>query len=144
MRFQVPQYIEVEDKIFGPFTLKQFIYMAGGAGGAVAAFSLLPSFLAILIAVPLVLLSAALTFVKINNRPFILAMESFFKYLIGEKLYIWKKEEKTVEKKNDVEKLNMGVYIPKLSDSKLRDLSWSISVKKDPVGNREAEQNSAE
>ncbi|PIQ67093.1 MAG: hypothetical protein COV95_00585, partial [Candidatus Zambryskibacteria bacterium CG11_big_fil_rev_8_21_14_0_20_40_24] len=73
MRFQVPQYIEVEDKIFGPFTLKQFIYMAGGAGGAVAAFSLLPSFLAILIAVPLVLLSAALTFVKINNRPFILA-----------------------------------------------------------------------
>ena len=71
-------------------------------------------------------------------------MESFFKYLIGEKLYIWKKEEKTVEKKNDVEKLNTGVYIPKLSDSKLRDLSWSISVKKDPVGNREAEQNSSE
>ena len=32
MRFQVPQFIEVEDKIFGPLTIKQFIYLLGGAG----------------------------------------------------------------------------------------------------------------
>ena len=32
MEYQVPQFIEVEDKIFGPFTLKQFIYVAGGVG----------------------------------------------------------------------------------------------------------------
>ena len=32
MRFQVPQFIEIEDKIFGPLTIKQFIYIAGGAG----------------------------------------------------------------------------------------------------------------
>src|SRR3989338_737591 len=27
MQFQVPQFIEVEDKIFGPLTLKQFFYV---------------------------------------------------------------------------------------------------------------------
>ncbi len=32
MRFEVPQFIDVEDKIFGPFTFKQFLYLAGGAG----------------------------------------------------------------------------------------------------------------
>ena len=32
MQFQVPQFIEVEDKIFGPLTFKQFVYVAGGAG----------------------------------------------------------------------------------------------------------------
>jgi len=32
MRFEVPQFIEVEDKIFGPFTWKQFIYLMGGEG----------------------------------------------------------------------------------------------------------------
>ena len=32
MRFQVPQFIEIESKIFGPLTFKQFIYLAGGGG----------------------------------------------------------------------------------------------------------------
>src|SRR3989344_2665997 len=32
MEYQVPQFIEVEDKIIGPLTLKQFIYLAGEAG----------------------------------------------------------------------------------------------------------------
>ena len=53
MRFQVPQFIEVEDKIFGPMTLKQFIYMAGGAGLSfliyVLAKSLIVAFLPIII-----------------------------------------------------------------------------------------------
>ena len=42
MRFEVPQFIEIEDKIFGPLTWKQFIYLAGGAGFGVIAFFLLP------------------------------------------------------------------------------------------------------
>ncbi len=31
MRFQVPQFIETETKIVGPFTLKQFLYIALGS-----------------------------------------------------------------------------------------------------------------
>ncbi|TSC80302.1 MAG: hypothetical protein G01um101429_152 [Parcubacteria group bacterium Gr01-1014_29] len=31
-QFQVPQFIEVEDKIFGPLTTKQFFYLLGGGG----------------------------------------------------------------------------------------------------------------
>ena len=37
MRFQLPQFIETETKLVGPFTLKQFIYLAGGASVAIAA-----------------------------------------------------------------------------------------------------------
>ena len=42
MHFQTPQFIEIEDKIFGPLTLKQFIYLAGAAGLSFTAYSLLP------------------------------------------------------------------------------------------------------
>jgi len=28
MQYQVPQFIEVEDRIIGPLTLKQFLYLA--------------------------------------------------------------------------------------------------------------------
>ena len=44
MRFQVPQFIEVEDKIFGPLTFKQFVYVTGGVGLAVILFLFLPRF----------------------------------------------------------------------------------------------------
>ena len=30
MQYQVPQFIEVEDKIFGPLTFKQLVYVVGG------------------------------------------------------------------------------------------------------------------
>jgi len=31
MRFQVPQFLETETKLIGPFTLAQFLWLAGGA-----------------------------------------------------------------------------------------------------------------
>src|SRR3990172_12458701 len=42
MQFQVPQFIEIEDKIFGPLTFKQFIYVAGGAGACYLLWRVLP------------------------------------------------------------------------------------------------------
>ncbi|MEA2112709.1 MAG: PrgI family protein [Patescibacteria group bacterium] len=129
MQFEVPQFIEVEDKIFGPLTLKQFIYLAGGAGISFTIYSLAPLFLAILIIIPLMGLSGALAFYKKDGRPFILTTESAFKYALGNKLYIWKKENKKRKKKKDketsvIEQLN----IPKLSNSKLKELGWSLDI----------------
>lgn len=82
MRFQVPQFIEVEDKIFGPLTFKQFIYLAGGGGMIAILFTLLPKILAFFVSLPILAVALALAFYRVNNRPFISTMESFFKYLI--------------------------------------------------------------
>ncbi|TAL48823.1 PrgI family protein [Patescibacteria group bacterium] len=129
MRFQVPQFIEVEDKIVGPLTLRQFIYLAGGAGFVMVFFSLLPKFLALLISAPIVALSLALAFFKVNNKPFINILEAALKYLVGSRLYLWRKGEKKVVKKPGEEKENPQLYVPRLSNSKLRDLSWTLGVK---------------
>ncbi len=129
MRFQVPQFIEVEDKIFGPLTLKQFIYLAGGGGIVVVLWNVLPKFIAVIIALPVIGVSVALTFFKINNRPFIIMLESFFKYTVGQKLYIWKKEEREATP-GERAKANPHVALPHLSNSKLKDLSWSLDVTK--------------
>jgi hypothetical protein len=130
MRFQVPQFIEVEDKIFGPLTFKQFIYVGGGVGFSVILFLLLPNFLAIIISLPIVLLAAALAFYKVNDKPFINVIEAFVKYTLTNKLYIWKKEEKTpVSKGMGDEKPIEQLHVPKLSDSKLKELTWSLDIK---------------
>lgn len=129
MRFQVPQFIEVEDKIFGPLTFKQFIYVAGGVGVSAVLFVFLPNFLAILISLPILIFAAALAFYKINGKPFINVVESFVKYTLTSKLYLWKKEEKKPVAKQKEERPLEQVYVPKLSESKLRDLTWSLDIK---------------
>jgi hypothetical protein len=129
-RFQVPQYIEVEDKIFGSLTFKQFIYVAGGAGICVLLFTFLPRIIALLLSAPVAALAGALAFYKYNDKPFVNLLESFFKYSTTNKLYVWRKSEKPADLSSPVEgKPIEQVYVPKLSESKLKDLSWSLDIK---------------
>ncbi len=134
MRFQIPQFIDVEDKIFGPFTLKQFIYLAGGASVAVVCVTFFGLFFGLLLASPIVILALALAFYRINNRPFIDIVESAFKYFLGEKLYIWKKTKPEEETAQVKETKYSSLVVPNLSKSKLRDLNWQLDVKKGEGG----------
>ena len=140
MRYQVPQFIEVEDKIFGPLTLKQFIYLAGGGGLSFLVYAFLNSFT--LAIVPIIFImgtSAAFAFYKINNKTFVAIVEAGFKYYIGSKLYIWKKEEKKARTTNDPvrdAKSYASILVPKISDSKLKDLSWSLDIKESMYSNK--------
>jgi len=128
MRFQVPQFIEVEDKIVGPLTLKQFIYLAGGGGIIVVFFTFIPKYIAFFLSIPVALFVAALAFYKVNNKPFIAIVESFFLYITHPRLYIWKKEERKVQATGVVSK-GTSSFMPRLSQSKLKDLTWSLDVK---------------
>lgn len=132
MDYQVPQFIEVEDKIFGPLTLKQFIYLAGGAGLCAVFLLMLPLFFGILLSIPVAALALALAFYKMNNKPFIQILEAGFNYYFGKRLYLWRKEKeddmpstptKLVTNEIATEK-NLG-----LSRTKLEDLAWSLDVK---------------
>jgi hypothetical protein len=132
MQYQVPQFIEVEDKIFGPLTLKQFLYLAGGIGASVAIYIYIPyKIVAIIIILPLIAFSLALTFYKINNKPFIDVVQAYFYYTLGDKLYLWKKAEKKPEAKltDQIEKAKSLISVPKMSGSKLKDLTWSLDIK---------------
>ena len=129
MQFQVPQFIEVEDKIFGPLTLRQFIYLAGGVGLCAILYFTLPGIIAIPLMLPVGVFSGALAFYKINNKPFINTLEAAVMYYVKNKLYIWKKEQKkAVAQEKDEEDMLTPFLAPKLSDSKLRDLAWSLDV----------------
>ncbi|NTV22658.1 MAG: PrgI family protein [Candidatus Yonathbacteria bacterium] len=135
MQFQTPQFIEVEDKIFGPLTFKQFLYLAGGAGISFVLYRSLPFFFAALLILPLGGLSVALAFLRINDRPFIEVLEAAFNYALGSKLYIWKQEWKkpTTPKKEIVPTSSASlptVHVPTLSQSKLKDMAWSLDIQK--------------
>lgn len=132
MRYQIPQFIEIEDKIFGPLTIKQFVYLAGGGAVAYLVYYLLdkiniPFFLNIILILPIVIFATALAFYKINEKPFINVVESAIKYYVGSRLYIWKKETKQATIKDD-EHSQTPLIVPKLADSKLKDLAWNLDI----------------
>lgn len=130
MRFQIPQFIDVEDKIFGPLTLKQFLYLAGGASVGVVGVLFFGLFFGLVIASPIIILALALAFYKVNNRPFIFVMESAFKYFTKDKLYIWQKNKPETKKGEGEETKYSSLVVPNLSESKLKDMNWELDVKK--------------
>lgn len=131
MQFKVPQFLDIEDKIFGPFTFSEFIYLAGGAGICFFLFKLLGWTFGIIPMVAVASLSLALTFYKPNNKPFVDMMESAITYFAGDKLYIWQRKRLTKKDKEKQEKENAPAPVhhdPRLNGGKLRDLAWSLDI----------------
>lgn len=150
MQFQVPQFIEVEDKIFGPLTLKQFIYLGGTAGLAFTIYSFtkgISSILGVILGLPVLAFGFALAFYKFNEKPFLNVVESAVKFYLSEKLYIWKKKEQPNTTNDSIKAAQQIVganfIVPKLSDSKLKDLTWSLDIKEasTPVMNQKGNTN---
>src|SRR3989339_1816305 len=99
MQFKVPQFLEIEDKIFGPFTFREFVYLAGGAGLCFTLYKLLGLLWGSLPILIVAGFSLLLTFYKPNNKPFINMLGSGLNYFTQSKLYIWKKHTNKI--KND-------------------------------------------
>lgn len=138
MQFQVPQFIEVEDKIFGPLTFKQFLYVIGGAGFAYIVWAIasefVGNFVAIVFTIPVLAFFAALAFYKVHPKePFVKTVENAFKYFLGKKLYVWKKIDKKAEKgarnSDTLGQNNIAdSFVPKLTNSKLKEISWGLDI----------------
>lgn len=129
-QFQVPQFITIEDKVIGPFTIKQFLYLAAGGGVILAAYSFLQSFLFFPTAALAGSLAGSLAFLKVNEQPFPLLLKNAIVYLARPRLYIWRREEpKMAAERAEIKKTETTVKaIPKMSSSKLTDLAWSLDI----------------
>lgn len=92
MRFSVPQFIEIEDKIIGPLTLKQFLFLAVGGAVLVFAWYLLKLWAFILVAIPAGSLAASFAFLKIHGQPFGKTLSAFINYQLKPRLYVWKQK----------------------------------------------------
>ena len=141
MEYQVPQFIEVEDKIIGPLTLKQFLYIAGGAGLCVVFFAYLPIVVAFILSALVGGFASALAFYKLNGKPFAEVLEAGFNYYTRAKLFLWKHQDKpgpdagVITPSEPVQKST-----PKLTRGKLSELAWSLDVK--PAGGDVANRES--
>lgn len=131
MRFEVPQFIDVEDKIFGPVTAKQFVFLSGGVGMAIVLFITTNFFIFAIFGLPLGGLAILFAFYKINNRPFSIFAESFLQYMGRNKLYLWRKTGSGIYhgQTRDAENAIAQQYVPHKGQSNLHTLSRKLELR---------------
>ncbi|MBU6141786.1 PrgI family protein [Patescibacteria group bacterium] len=132
MQFQVPQFIETEDKIVGPLTLTQFLYVAAGGGVCFILFFFLQTPLWIFFVLLIMPASVSLAFVKINGRSLPVVLLAALGYYWKPRFYIWQREEEAVPTMQ-LPKIGTGGSTRSLLDSLVDQLKTS----KNPIPKRE-------
>lgn len=92
MEFIVPQFIEREAKIVGPFTFKQFIFIGIAGGTCILLFFTVSFFVFILATIVLLGGAFALAFLKIGKTSLPTFIKNFFSFLFKPRVYLWKKK----------------------------------------------------
>lgn len=92
MQFAVPQFIDVRDKIFGPLTLQQFLYIVFAVGLGLAEYFLFSIPVFVILVIPTGALFGALAFYQINGRPFYFFLANGFNYLIHPTNRLWRRD----------------------------------------------------
>ena len=136
MRFQVPQFINHEAKVIGPFTFRQFIYL--GVPGAVAFFLyfLAPFFVFIVSTIFLGSFGFMFAFVKIGGRSLASILLNFSHFTVSPKRYIWHKGKAPVQapqvqyQKQPVKQESTKREVKLVSQSKIKDLATRIDTSK--------------
>ena len=94
MRFNVPQFIDIEDTIVGPLTFKQFFLLIGGGAALALLWWLFELWFVLLVGVPLAGALAAIIFLKINGRPLTKIFPAWLSYWLNPRFYVWKKDQR--------------------------------------------------
>jgi hypothetical protein len=93
-QFQVPQFIDVEDKILGPVTMRQFFTMLIPLVIGGVLYFILDLWLTIIVLIPTTAITAIFAFYKPNGMKFSRFFASFLSYTFKPRLYVWKQEER--------------------------------------------------
>lgn len=100
MQFQVPQFIDTEDKIIGPFTLRQFIYIAAAGGVSAMLYFSVATWLFLLLSIFVFALAIGLSFVKVEGRPLVDVIMAAASFYWKPQTYVWQPEHPKAETKS--------------------------------------------
>jgi len=136
MRFQIPQFLERETKIFGPLTFRQFIYI--GVAGAiifVLYFTLAQANLMLFLVITIFLAGGAviLAFVQIGGKSLISVLGNVLTYSFSSRIYLWKRKSATPKlikmKRAIKKKVEEGPILKISNKGRLEKLSTKIEIK---------------
>jgi hypothetical protein len=98
MLFNVPQFVDVEDKIAGPLTARQIFWMIGMGAVLMVLWGLFDTQLFFVIAVPVVCIFMAFAFYRPYGQPLITLVGNAILFLFRPKFYVWSRPTRVIER----------------------------------------------
>lgn len=124
MLINVPQYIDVEDKIAGPLTAKQLGWIIGLGIILLVLWNMVPAPVFFILGIPLTILFVALAFYRPYGQPLGSFLIFGIMYFFRPKVYIWKRTpEKTVNVSQKTQTAAVVLPDKHISSQSLRDLA---------------------
>lgn len=90
-QFVVPQFLDVEDKVIGPITVRQFVILLGSAGLMFVAYKISDFTLFLFWLMVIAIFTILFAFIKINGRPVHYFILNFAQTMRRSKLAVWDK-----------------------------------------------------
>lgn len=140
MLINVPQYIDVEDKVAGPLTVKQLLWMIAMAVTLFVFWSAFPKPAAIILAIPTVILFVALAFYKPYGQPLGSFLLFGIMYFFRPKFYVWKRTTEKIQVPQHVPKVQETVRADNANKEKLLNNLGDLAKLLDSGGAEKNEQ----
>lgn len=133
LQFKVPQHIEMEDKIIGPLTMKQFVNLLIGGMITYAIIKTYNPLLIAFVGVPIGLLTLAIAFIKVQDQPFPQFLLSLILFMVKPKERTWHKDWHIEGKTNTVVQKTKVVTATSeekhIGKAELKDLSTILDTR---------------
>ncbi len=130
-QFTVPQFIDVESKVIGPITARQFLIFVATSVLGGAAYLAFDFALFLTVATFLVILAGSFAFLKINGRPFHFFVLNLIQTFKKPGLRVWN-HKKGKDLKADIINIKYKEQIPTkefFDKSRLAELSLVVDTK---------------
>lgn len=128
-QFVVPQFLDVEAKIIGPLTVRQFLTFLAGAGLIFLVFKMATFWVAAIEGLLIFALTGTFAFLKINGRPFHYFLLNLVQTLRRPILKVWNKNVVIAAKKEEKKVEPPKIFIKKhLTASRLSELSLVVDT----------------
>lgn len=130
--FGVPQFIDVEDKVAGPLTWKQLLWMIGMGAVLLTIFNTFDPSLAIVFAIPTVLIFVAFAFYKPNGFPLTTFVFYSILFIFRPKVSVWERPTKSQsmpKAPKEIQKTETTKNFQQMDQQKLRELAHILDSK---------------
>ncbi len=134
MLFNVPQFVNIEDKIVGPFTAKQLGWLVVGGVILLILFKTLTTGTFIVTGIFVVGIFGALAFYRPYNQSLIKFIMSGIYFFFHPKMYVWKRNYAKIKKASEhsehkvTKKVNQTKIKKILTAKKIEEISNHLNV----------------
>ena len=130
-QFVVPQFIDVEAKIIGPITARQFLILLGATLVIALSFRIFDFALFLTVSIPVFIIAVVFSFVKVNGRPFHFFVLNIIQTGRRPGLRVWNHKAMMVEQEEKVEIIKPDYIVREkraYGQSRLAELSLVVDT----------------